>query len=63
MNTYYVYILTSWNNKVMYIGVTNNLERRICEHKHKLLDGFSHGADPAQNLKIKILRFAQNDRE
>ena len=24
MNSYYVYILTNWNNKVMYIGVTNN---------------------------------------
>ena len=25
--TYYTYILTNWNNKVMYIGITNNLER------------------------------------
>lgn len=38
---YYVYILTNWNNKVMYIGMTNNLERRIYEHKHKLVDGFT----------------------
>ena len=38
---YYVYILTNWNNKVMYIGVTNNLERRIYEHKHKPTDGFT----------------------
>ena len=40
-NTYYIYILTSHNNKVMYIGMTNNLERRIYEHKHKLIDGFT----------------------
>ncbi len=40
-NCYYVYILTNWNNKVMYIGVTNNLERRIQEHKGKLIDGFT----------------------
>ncbi|MCK9582818.1 MAG: GIY-YIG nuclease family protein [Endomicrobiales bacterium] len=40
-NNYYVYILTNWNNKVMYIGMTNNLERRIYEHKSKLINGFS----------------------
>ena len=38
---YYVYILTNWNNKVMYIGVTNNLERRIQEHKSKQIEGFT----------------------
>jgi putative endonuclease len=39
--TYYVYLLTNWNNQVMYIGVTNNLERRIYEHRNKLVDGFA----------------------
>ena len=38
---YYVYILTNWNNKVLYTGVTNNLERRLYEHKNKLIDGFT----------------------
>ena len=38
---YYVYILTNHNNKVMYIGVTNNLERRLYEHKNKLCEGFT----------------------
>lgn len=39
--TYYVYLLTNWNNKVMYVGVTNDLKRRLFEHKNKLLKGFT----------------------
>lgn len=38
---YYVYLITNWNNKVMYVGVTNNLERRIYEHKNKMVKGFT----------------------
>lgn len=38
---YYVYILTNKGNRVLYVGVTNNLERRIHEHKEKLVDGFT----------------------
>lgn len=40
-NTYYVYLLTNWNNTVMYVGMTNNLERRMYEHKEKLVKGFT----------------------
>ena len=38
---YFVYILTNKANKVLYTGVTNNLERRLYEHKNHLVDGFS----------------------
>ena len=38
---YFVYILTNKTNKVLYTGVTNNLERRLYEHKNHLVDGFS----------------------
>jgi putative endonuclease len=41
MNEYFVYIVTNKSNKVLYIGVTNNLERRMFEHKNKMIDGFT----------------------
>lgn len=38
---YYVYIITNKKESVLYMGVTNNLERRMFEHKNKLIKGFS----------------------
>ncbi len=40
-HNYYVYILTQSQNSVFYVGVTNNLIRRIDEHKMELIDGFT----------------------
>jgi putative endonuclease len=39
--TYCVYLLTNWNNQVMYVGITNDLERWLYEHKRKLFKGFT----------------------
>ena len=41
MKDYFVYIVTNKDGTVLYIGMTNNLERRIYEHKHKLVPGFT----------------------
>ncbi len=38
---YYVYFLTNRTNTVLYVGVTNNLQRRLYEHKNELADGFT----------------------
>jgi len=41
MKQYCVYILTNKTNKVLYIGVTGNLPKRIYEHKNKSVEGFT----------------------
>jgi putative endonuclease len=41
MNSYYVYILASKKNSVLYIGMSNKLERRLSEHKNGQNDTFT----------------------
>ena len=38
---YFVYIITNKHNNVLYTGITNDLKRRVYEHKEKLVGGFT----------------------
>ena len=64
---YYVYILTNYTNNVFYTGVTNNLIKRIWEHKQKFVDGFTKKYniwklvyyEISENIETAILREKQ----
>lgn len=45
MKNYFVYILASKKNGTLYIGVTNDLVKRVCEHKQKVVEGFTYSYD------------------
>lgn len=42
---YFIYIISNKKNGTLYIGMTNNLARRMYEHKNKLVEGFSKKYD------------------
>ena len=54
MHNYYVYILTNQDNSVLYIGVTNNIIRRIQQHKSGYKPGFS------QKYKVNRLVYVEH---
>ena len=64
---YYVYILASKQNGTLYAGMTNDLQRRIYEHKHGLVEGFTkkyniHNLvyyEEANDVKVAIEREKQ----
>ena len=64
---YFVYILFSKRNGTLYIGVTNDLKRRVYEHKNKLVQGFTakYGVDKlgyfevGEDIEAALLREKQ----
>jgi putative endonuclease len=53
---YFVYILASQRHGTLYVGVTNNLVRRIHEHREKLIEGFT-----SQYNVTRLVWFDQTD--
>ena len=41
MKYYYIYIMASKKNGTLYVGVTNDLKRRVYEHRHDISGGFT----------------------
>lgn len=53
---YFVYILASKRNGTLYIGMTNNLLRRVWKHKNKIIKGF------AKRYKVHMLVYYEQSR-
>jgi putative endonuclease len=57
---YYVYIVTNkWNN-VLYTGVTNDLQRRILEHKNRTFKGFTKRYNIDKLIYYEVLENIEN---
>ena len=53
---YYIYIMTNKNNTVLYTGITNNLIRRVYEHKEKLIEGFTKKYNVTMLIYYEVFR-------
>lgn len=61
---YYVYIMASRYRGTLYVGVTNNIARRVWEHKHGIVEGFTkkYGVttlvymEPHESIKVALQR-------
>jgi len=65
MHSFYVYILASRPGGAIYVGVTNNLVRRIYEHKKRLVDGFTkrYGIDRLVYFEVYDTAYQAIQRE
>jgi len=57
---YYTYILTSGRNGTLYIGMTNNIVRRVWEHKNHVVEGFTKKHDVINLVWFEIHSSAEN---
>jgi len=57
---FYVYIMTNKHNTVLYTGVTNNLRRRVYEHKEKMIGGFTKKYHVIKLVYYEMLKDARS---
>ncbi len=57
---YYIYIMTNVMNTVLYVGVTNDLVRRVYEHKQKLADGFTRKYNIVKLVYYEVFEDIEN---
>ncbi|MDD5415393.1 MAG: GIY-YIG nuclease family protein [Candidatus Daviesbacteria bacterium] len=60
MKQYYIYILTNFRNTVLYTGITNNLIRRVYEHKQKSVAGFTQKYNIDKLVYFEVFQDPEN---
>jgi putative endonuclease len=55
-----VYIITNKKDRVLYIGVSNDLERRMFEHKNKLIEGFSERYNLDKLMYFEVYQYVSD---
>ena len=60
MHQYYVYILTNFTDTVLYTGITNNLVRRVYEHRNNLVKGFTQKYHVHKLVYFEIFQDPEN---
>ncbi len=55
---FYVYIMTNPRNTVLYTGVTSDLKKRVYQHKHKLVEGFTRRYNVTKRVYYQIAQDA-----
>ncbi len=57
---FYVYIVSSYQNKKLYIGITSNLQKRIWEHKNKIIEGHTSKYNKDRLVYYEVFDDAEN---
>ncbi len=57
---YYVYLMTNKNNRVLYTGITNDLKRRVYEHREKLVNGFTKKYNVSKLIYYQVFEDPEN---